>query len=168
LAVTFLSLTPALMLASGACAIIAAAKPKKGAVTALGFFLGLASIAAGILTVARRGDPITEIALILVGLALFLKPIKNVRWAFLFGFIIGVMTVFIAKSLLPFQSPLVYLTIFFISAILAYLIFKFAEELLSFLGALLSFPPILFLLGALTVLQAVLLLLSKSLTLILH
>lgn len=166
--VTFLSLTPALMLVSGAWAIISAAKPRKKAVTALGFFLGFASIAAGVLTVIRGGDPITEIALILVGLALFLKPIKNVRWASLFGFIIGAMSILIVKNLFSFQSPFVYLGIFFISAFLAYLAFKFAEDLLSFLGTLLSFPPVLLLLGALTFLQGVLILLGKSLIFILH
>lgn len=165
---SFLSFTPALMLASGAWAMISAAKPRKKAVTALGFFLGFASIAAGILSVIKGGDPITEIALILVGLALFLKPIKNIRWASLFGFIIGVMSILIMENLFSFQSPLVYLVTFFVSAFLAYLAFKFAEELLSFLGALLSFPPVLFLLGALTFLQGVLVLLGKSLTFILH
>lgn len=141
------------------------------ALASLGFLVGvllLVTAASGLSFQAL--DSGTIILLTVTGLALFLKPLKDVRWAALFGLIAGglcVGLVFILhplpEAILGVSSSWVYLLIFLVPALLAYLLFKFIEDLLKLVASILAFKPVTIILGVACIVQGFLLLFNTSL-----
>lgn len=140
----------------------------------LGFFVGILLMATGIVVwwvpPTSRSDSVTQLLLIITGIALFLKPIKDVRWASLTGVIAGSLCfgyVYTFYRLEPvffgIESRWIYLIIFLVPALIIYLLFKFVEDLLSFIGAFLSFKVTAITLGILCLVQGLLLFLGRSL-----
>jgi len=63
-----------------------------------------------------------------------------------------------------FQVTTTVLIIVLVAAtLLLYLLFKFAEDLIGIIGAILSFPPIAIIIGIVCVVQAILMLMGQSL-----
>lgn len=126
-------------------------------VTATGVWLG------------QAWDSGTRYLLVVTGLALVLKPLKDVPWAALIGLVVGGLCVGLVYILYPLpeivlgiSSTWVYLIIFLIPALLAYTFFKFAEDLLKLVGTVLASRPVATILGVLCLLQGALLLLNIS------
>ncbi|MCW4053259.1 MAG: hypothetical protein NWE78_08660 [Candidatus Bathyarchaeota archaeon] len=138
--------------------------------SAFGFFVGILMIvtAVGIL-LGQAWDSGTVYLLIVTGLALVLKPLKDVPWAALMGVVIGALCAGIVFILYPLpetvlgvSSTWVYLAIFLVPALLAYLLFKFIEDLVKLVGLILSSKPVATILGVICILQGVLMLLNMS------
>ena len=94
---------------------------------------------------------------------------KDVPWAALVGLVLGGLSVSfflllhpLPDTILGISSTWVYLLIFIIPALFAYMFFKFAEDVLKLVGAILSFKPILILLGLVCIVQGILLALGTS------
>ena len=142
---------------------------------ALGFFVGiLLLVTAWSAWSTYAGDPGTRYLLVIAGLALFLRPLKEVPWAALVGLIVGgacVCLVFffvnLPESVLGVSSTWIYVLAFFVPALLAYMVAKFVEDLFKLVGALLASKPVEIVLGLLCIVQGALLLLNYSLFLLL-
>lgn len=153
-------------------------KPASGAAkvaSALGFLVGILMLVTALSVWSTPAwDTGTRYLLVITGLALFLKPLKEVPWAALVGLIVGGACVCIVFFLFPLpeavlgvSSTWVYLLIFFVPALLAYMTAKFVEDLFKLIGTLLASKPVAIVLGLLCIVQGILLLLNTSLFLIL-
>jgi hypothetical protein len=141
-------------------------------VSFFGFFVGiLLIVTAGVAwSTQAQVDNYTIYLLIIAGLALFLRPIKEIPWAALLGLIVGGLAVAIVYFFFPLPetvigitSTWIYLAIFLIPAVLVYMVFKFIEDLLKLIGMILGSKPVTFIIGLVCIAQGVLLLLNMNL-----
>lgn len=137
-----------------------------------GFFVGiLLIVTAGVAwSTQAQVDNYTILLLIIAGLALFLRPIKDIPWAALLGLIVGGLAIGIVYFFFPLPETVVgiasmwiYLAIFLIPAVFVYIIFKFIEDLLKLIGMILGSKPVTFIVGIVCITQGVLLLLNMNL-----
>ena len=138
-----------------------------------GFFVGILLIVTAAVawsTKAVQVDTGTQYLLIVAGLALFLKPMKDIPWAALLGLAVGGLCAGFVYLFYPLpetvygiSSTWVYLLIFFVPALLVYMVFKFVEDVLRLIGMILTFKPLTLALGLICIAQGILLLLNKSL-----
>ena len=138
-----------------------------------GFFVGILLIVTGAAawqTQATNIDTYTTYLLIIAGLALMLKPIKDFPWAALLGLIAGglcagaVYFFFpLPETVLGIASTWVYVIIFLIPAVIVYMVFKFIEDVLKLIGTLLASKPVTLIVGFICIAQGVLLILDKNL-----
>lgn len=137
----------------------------------LGFIIGiLLMITAAVAWPTQKWDVYTQYLLIATGLALILKPIKDIPWAALIASLIGGLCVGyvylffpLSETVFGVSSTWVYLIIFFVPALLVYLLFKFIEDLLRLVGAILASRPVSIILGLICIVQGFLLFLDTSL-----
>lgn len=141
-------------------------------VSFFGFFVGiLLIVTAGVAwSTQAQVDNYTIYLLIIAGLALFLRPIREIPWAALLALIVGGLAVAILYFFFPLPETVVgiastwiYLAIFFIPAVLVYVVFKFIEDLLKLIGMILGSKPVTFIVGLICIAQGVLLLLNMNL-----
>jgi len=138
-----------------------------------GFFVGILLIITAWVawsTKAPQVDAGTQYLLIVAGLALFLKPLKDVPWAALIGLAVGGLCVGfvfffypLPKAVYGISSTWIYLVIFLIPALLVYVLFKFIEDVLRLIAMILTFKPVALILGLMCIAQGILLLLDASL-----
>ena len=136
-----------------------------------GFFVGillLVTAAAAWSAEASQVDTGTRYLLIVTGLALFLKPLKDVPWAALIGLAVGGLCAGFVFLFYPLpetvyvltygiSSTWIYLLIFLIPALFAYVLFKFVEDVLRLIGTILAFKPVAIALGLICIVQGILL-----------
>ncbi|MCW4021780.1 MAG: hypothetical protein NWF02_01275 [Candidatus Bathyarchaeota archaeon] len=142
-------------------------------VSFFGFFIGIALIITGAAawqSQAPNVDTYTQYLLIIAGFVLMLKPIKDFPWAALLGLLAGGLAVGavyfffpLPETVLGIASLWVYVILFFIPAVLVYMVFKFIEDVLKLLGTLLASRPITFIVGLICIAQGILLLLDSNL-----
>ena len=142
-------------------------------VSFFGFFVGILVIVTGATawqTQSPQVDTYTQYLLIIAGLALILRPIKDFPWAALIGLIAGglsagaVYFVFpLPETVFGIASIWVYLIIFLIPAVIVYMVFKFIEDLLKLIGTLLASKPVTLIVGFVCIAQGILLLLDENL-----
>ncbi len=136
-----------------------------------GFIIGiLLMVTAAAVWSTPTLDVYTKYLLIATGLALILKPIKDIPWAALIGLLIGgvcagyVYLFFpLPETVFGISSTWIYLAIFFVPALLVYLLFKFIEDILRLIGIILASRPVSIILGLICIVQGILLLSDKSL-----
>jgi hypothetical protein len=140
-----------------------------------GFFVGIILLITGAAawqTQAPNVDTYTIYLLIIAGLVLILKPIKDFPWAALLGLIAGGLCAgavyFFFPTLIPetvfgIASIWVYVIIFLIPAVIVYLVFKFIEDVLKLLGTLLASKPVTLIVGFVCIAQGILLILEMNL-----
>lgn len=115
-------------------------------------------------------DVYTRYLLVATGLALVLKPIKDIPWAALIALLVGgvcagyvYLYLDLPETVFGVSSTWIYLIIFFIPALLVYMLFKFIEDVLRLIGTILASKPVATILGLVCIVQGILLLLDKSL-----
>ena len=138
-----------------------------------GFFAGILLIITGATawqTNAPQVDTYTQYLLIIAGLVLILRPIKDFPWAALLGLIAGGLSAGavyyffpLPETVLGIASTWVYVIIFLIPAVIVYMVFKFIEDVLKLIGTLLASKPVTLIVGFVCIAQGVLLLLDKNL-----
>lgn len=138
-----------------------------------GFFAGIILVITGAAAGQTQSPQVgiyTQYLLIIAGLALILRPIKDFPWAALIGLIVGGLCAGAVYFFYPLpdvvfgiSSTWIYLLIFLIPAVLVYLVFKFVEDVLKLVGTLLASKPVTFILGCVCLAQGVLLILDKNL-----
>jgi hypothetical protein len=138
-----------------------------------GFFAGILLIITGATawqTHAPQIDTYTIYLLIIAGLVLILRPIKDFPWAALLGLIAGGLSAGavyfffpLPETVLGISAIWVYVIIFLIPAVIVYMVFKFIEDVLKLIGTLLASKPVTLIVGFVCIAQGVLLLLDKSL-----
>ena len=138
-----------------------------------GFFVGIVLIITGAAAwkaQATNIDTYTVVLLIVAGLALMLKPIKDFPWAALLGLIAGTLSAgavyfffTLPETIFGIASIWFYVAIFLIPAVIVYMVFKFIEDVLKLLGLLLASRPVTLIVGAICIAQGILLLLGLNL-----
>jgi hypothetical protein len=140
-----------------------------------GFFAGILLIITGAAawqTHAPQVDTYTIYLLIIAGLVLILRPIKDFPWAALLGLIAGGLSAgavyfffptLIPETVLGISAIWIYVIIFLIPAVIVYMVFKFIEDVLKLLGTLLASKPVTLIVGFVCIAQGILLLLDKNL-----
>lgn len=115
-------------------------------------------------------DVYTRYLLVATGLALVLKPIKDIPWAALIALLVGgvcagyvYLYLDLPEIVFGISSTWIYLIIFFVPALLVYMLFKFIEDVLRLAGTILASKPVATILGLACIVQGILLLLDKSL-----
>ena len=142
-------------------------------VSFFGFFAGIFLIVTGAAAwqaQATNVDTYTIYLLIIAGLVLILKPIKDFPWAALLGLIAGGLAAGALYFFFPLSGPVfgfepiwIYTIIFLIPAVIVYMVFKFIEDVLKLLGTLLASRPITLIIGFVCIAQGILLLLGSNL-----
>jgi hypothetical protein len=142
-------------------------------VSFFGFFAGIILIITGAAawqTQAPNVDTYTIYLLIIAGLVLILRPIKDFPWAALLGLIAGGLSAGavyfffpLPETVLGIASIWVYLIIFLIPAVIVYMVFKFIEDVLKLIGTLLASKPVTLIVGFVCIAQGILLLLDMNL-----
>jgi len=138
-----------------------------------GFFAGILLVVTGGVawqTQTPQIDTYTIYLLIIAGLVLILRPIKDFPWAALIGLIAGGLCAGAVYFFYPLPSTVfgiastwIYLIIFLIPAVLVYMVFKFIEDVLKLIGTLLASRPVTLIVGFICIAQGVLLLLDMNL-----
>ena len=141
-------------------------------VSFFGFFAGILLLVTGAAawqTQAVNVDTYTIYLLIIAGIVLILRPIKDFPWAALLGLLAGGVTVGAVYFFFPLPETVfgiaqiwVYVIIFMIPAVIVYMVFKFIEDVLKLVGTLLASRPITLIVGFVCIAQGVLLLLDKN------
>jgi hypothetical protein len=141
----------------------------------LGIFVGALLLATGTMVLFEQTSSIDVWGLLLVtGLGLVLKPLSKVPFSALLGLTVGLVCVGLLYLYFPLPSTVfgisslwIYFGIFIVPALIVFLIFKFAEDLMKFIGMILGSWPVMTVLGFLCIAQGILLLLNQSLLLFL-
>lgn len=128
----------------------------------LGKILSLIGIPFGVYAVALAFslmidgsvDTLSIILIALAGITLLSKPLKNIKWAAMLAILIGALITY-SLSQLFLNIPLILLLLTFsVLALMAYLVLKFAEDLVQTLGMLLNLAPVSAVIGALCLIKA--------------
>jgi len=142
-------------------------------VSFFGIFAGIILLITGATawqTQAPQIDNYTIALLIIAGLALILKPIKDFPWAALLGLIAGGLCAGAVYFFFPLPETVfgiaaiwVYVIIFMIPAVIVYMVFKFIEDVLKLVATLIASKPATFIIGCVCIAQGILLLLDMNL-----
>jgi hypothetical protein len=149
---------------------------------ALGFFIGILCIATGVVVwitppdafppgeaPSWLGDTLTIILLIVIGIAQVLKPMKDVPWAALLGLVGGLAAAGIVIFLVSATGVtlpnfwLIVGIVFIIIGGIIFFIFKWIEDLLRFIGMVITFPLISIPLGIVAIIQGILIIFGGTL-----
>lgn len=130
----------------------------------IGFFFGLLMIFMGVSIYEKSGWERSSTLLIFIalGLGLFFRVFRKIRWATLIsliaGVVLGVALLVISESFaIAVLTPAIILIIIIIIMFLVYIVLRVLEGVVDFFGGVISFRPILFLLGLLAVAESVML-----------
>jgi len=140
-----------------------------------GIFVGALLLATGVVVLIDQTSNIEVWGLLVVtGLGLVLKPLSKIPFSALLGLVLGLVCVGLLYLYFPLPATVfgisslwIYLAVFFVPALIVFLIFKFVEDLVKLFGMVLGSWPVMTILGFLCVAQGVLLLLNQSLLLFL-
>jgi len=127
----------------------------KYSILVVGFFTGLWELFLALLGGARGTVDVPTLGLLVVsGAALFSKPTRNIRWAALLGLASGVAATYYFNMIIGHATPSALALVFLASTLLVYLLFKFAEDLLDTVGAILEIRLVSFLVGIICIIWA--------------
>ena len=115
-------------------------------------------------------DNYTIALLIIAGLALILKPIKDFPWAALLGLIAGGLCAGAVYFFFPLPETVFgiaalwfYVILFMVPAVIVYMVFKFIEDVIKLVATLIASKPGTFIIGCVCIAQGILLLLDMNL-----
>ncbi|HZY46559.1 MAG TPA: hypothetical protein VFE96_02065 [Candidatus Bathyarchaeia archaeon] len=97
-------------------------------------------------------------AMIVLGILLVSRPVKNIRWASLISLAVGLLVAYFLRELFPSLSATVLLVVFLIAALVIYTLLKFIEDLFKLVSSILAFTPIALAIGLINIYFGVLLL----------
>ena len=137
----------------------------------LGIFVGALLLATGVVVLLEQTSNMEVWGLLVVtGSGLVLKPLSKIPFSALLGLIVGLVSVGLLYVYFPLPATVlgisslwIYLVIFFVPALIVFLIFKFVEDLVKLFGMVLGSWPVMTVFGFLCIAQGILLLLNQSL-----
>jgi hypothetical protein len=141
------------------------------AVGYLGIFIGALMLTTGVIILLDQTQSFEVWGLLIVtGLGLVLKALSKIPFSALLGLVVGLLCVGLLYLYFPLPATVFgisslwfYLAVFFVPALIVFLIFKFVEDLVKLFGMVLGSWPVMTILGFLCIAQGVLLLLNQSL-----
>jgi len=137
----------------------------------LGILVGALLLATGVVALLEQTSSIEVWGLLLVtGLGLVLKPLSKIPFSALLGLVVGLVCIGLLYVYFPLPATVlgvsslwIYLVVFFVPALIVFLIFRFVEDLVKFFGMVVGSWPVMTVLGFLCMAQGILLLLNQSL-----
>jgi hypothetical protein len=97
-------------------------------------------------------------AMIILGILLVSRPIKNIRWASLISLAVGLLVPYFLRILFPSLSTTVLVIVFLIGAVAIYTLLKFVEDIFKLISSILAFTPVALAIGLVNIYFGVLLL----------
>ena len=91
------------------------------------------------------------IVMAVLGLLLFSRPLRNVRWASLIALGVGILAAAYLHTAFSVTSTTILGVVFIVTLLIIYTLLKFAEDILQFIGAVLAFPPIAVIIGLVSI-----------------
>jgi hypothetical protein len=85
--------------------------------------------------------------MVVVGILLVSRPIRNIRWASLIGLGVGLLAAAYLKTLVPSIGTTILVVVFIIATLAIYTLLRFVEDLFEFIGTVLAFPPVAIAIG---------------------
>ena len=89
--------------------------------------------------------------MLVLGVLLFSRPIRNLRWASLVAVATGLLAAYYAKVFLPSLTTPILVVAFIIATVAVYALLRFVEDLVEFVGTVLAFPPVAAIIGLVSV-----------------
>lgn len=89
--------------------------------------------------------------MLVLGVLLFSRPIRNLRWASLVAVAGGLLAAYYLGVFLPSLTAPILVVAFVIAAVAIYALLRFVEDLIEFIGTVLAFPPVAALIGLVSV-----------------
>jgi hypothetical protein len=137
----------------------------------LGIIVGVLLLATGVMVLLDQAWSIDVwVLLVVTGLGFVLKPLSKVPFSALLGLIAGLVCAGLLYLYFPLPATVfgvssiwIYLAVFLVPALIVFIIFKFAEDLMKLFGMVLGSWPVLTVLGFLCIAQGILLLLNLNL-----
>jgi hypothetical protein len=122
---------------------------------AAGFLIGLWAITLSTIGISKGilNFP-TFIILFISGVGLFSKPIRKIRLAALLGLVTGLTVAYYFNLIIGYGGLAVLFFVFLTVALLIYLFFKFAEDIVNMIGGLFSISIISIIIGIFCILWA--------------
>ena len=110
----------------------------------------------------------TLIVMVILALTLFLKPLKEIPWAGIVGAIAGGAAAFAASLVLPstlfgIDEWIVLLVIFFVVGGIVDMLLHFMEDMLTIATMVVSWKPVMVLVGLVSIAEGAMLLMDSSL-----
>jgi len=89
--------------------------------------------------------------MLVLGLLLFSRPIRNLRWASLVAIAGGLLAAYYLRVLLPSLNTPILAVAFIVATVAIYALLRFVEDLVEFVGTVLVFPPVAVAIGLVSV-----------------
>ena len=99
-------------------------------------------------------------AMIILGILLVSRPIKNIRWASLISLAVGLLVPYFLRILFPTLSTTILAIVFLIAAVAIYTLLKFVEDIFKLVSSILAFTPIALAIGLVNIYFGILLVTS--------
>jgi len=83
--------------------------------------------------------------MIVLGLTLFSRPLRNIRWASLTSLGVGLLAAYLLNvtiSIPAAERTIILGAVFLIATLAVYMLLRFVEDIFDFVGTVLAFPPI--------------------------
>ncbi len=77
-----------------------------------------------------------------LGLLLFSRPIRNIRWASLIALATGLLASYYVRLAFSGLGSTILIVIFLVATLAIYTLLRFVEDIFEFVGTVLAFPPI--------------------------
>ncbi|WP_455369452.1 hypothetical protein [[Eubacterium] cellulosolvens] len=122
---------------------------------AAGFLIGLWAITLSIIGIVKGMLNIpTFIILLICGAGLFSKPIRKIRLAALLGLVSGLTVAYYFNLIIGYGGLTILFLVFLTVALLTYLFFKFAEDIVNIIGGIFSISIISIVMGIVSIIWA--------------
>jgi energy-converting hydrogenase Eha subunit C len=93
----------------------------------------------------------TLIVMAVLGILLFSRPLRNVRWASLIALGVGILAAAYLHIAFAVNSSIVLGVVFIITILIIYTLLRFVEDILEFIGTVLAFPPVAIAIGLVSI-----------------
>jgi hypothetical protein len=91
------------------------------------------------------------IVMAVLGVLLFSRPLRNVRWASLVALGIGILAAATVRTIFAVNSLTILAIVFIVILLIVYTLLRFVEDILEFIGSVLAFPPIAIIVGLVSI-----------------
>lgn len=80
--------------------------------------------------------------MIILGLLLFSRPIRNLRWASLISLAVGLLAAYYLRIIFSVLDSTILAVVFLVATLAIYTLLRFVEDIFEFVGTVLAFPPV--------------------------
>jgi len=91
------------------------------------------------------------VVMAVLGILLFSRPLRNVRWASLMALGVGILVAAYLHTAFSVSSTTILGAVFIITILIVYTLLRFVEDILEFIGTVLAFPPVAIAVGLVSI-----------------